>query len=142
MAHTDIRQPIVITHDHGLAFSAKVRLHTVAMDQPVTSGGTDDAPTPLELLGAALGGCIALYAHRFLDSRDLPHDGLRVEVEQKSAKNPSRIAEFIATVTLPESLPEHEADMLSRVVRSCPAHHTLTMGADVAVDIVTPALAW
>jgi len=40
---------------------------------------------PLELIGAALGSCIALYVQRFLHVRNLPYHGMRVEVEQHKA---------------------------------------------------------
>jgi uncharacterized OsmC-like protein len=38
----------------------------VLTDQPTTAGGEDAAMTPVELLVASLGSCVAFYAGRYL----------------------------------------------------------------------------
>jgi putative redox protein len=126
--------PIVVTHEGGLKFAANIRGHRVLTDQPV-GVGEDAAPMPLELLGGALGTCVALYVQQFCQSRNLDHEGMRVEVQQIGARNPSRVGLFDVRVLLPGSLPPQYAEMLERVARSCPAHHTLVEGAEVAVRI-------
>jgi uncharacterized OsmC-like protein len=62
---------------------------------------------------------------------------MRVEVETVAAANPNRIGRFMARVVLPTELPPQYADMIERVVRSCPAHNTLARGADMTVSIET-----
>lgn len=131
--------PIVITHEGGLAFAAQVRSHHVVTDQPERSGGKDSGPTPLELLGASLGTCIALYVQQFCHTRSLPYEGMRVEVEQQAAKNPARVGEFTVRVLMPEELPEAYMEILERVVRTCPSHNTLVGEAAVNVEIMVPA---
>jgi len=138
MAVQTTRAPIVVTHDGGVRFAAQIRSHRVVVDQPVRAGGADSGPSPIELLGASLGTCVALYVQQFLHARELPYDGLRVEVEQQGATNPARIARFIVRVLLPTELPDHYAAMLERVAQSCPAHNTLAHGAEVSVLIETP----
>jgi uncharacterized OsmC-like protein len=66
---------------------------------------------------------------------------MRVEVQQHGAKNPGRIGTFEVRVLLAEALPAQYAEMVERVARSCPAHHTLVHGADVqvSVEVGTPA---
>ena len=71
--------PIVVTHESGSRFAAQIRSHRVVVDQPEHGGGTDAGPMPLELIGAALGTCIALYVQRFLHVRNLVYQGMRVE---------------------------------------------------------------
>ena len=129
-------KPIVVTHKDGLRFVAKVRGHHVETDQARHGGGTDSAPTPLELLGAALGSCIALYVRQFCEVRDLPCDGMQVEVRQRNEANPARIGKFFVRLIMPEELPAQYVIMLARVVRTCPVHNTLAHGAGVAVDIL------
>lgn len=136
---TDGHAPMVITHEGGLQFAAQLRSHRLVVDQPIRAGGKDTGPMPIELLGAALGTCVALYVHQFCWSRGISTEGLRIEVEQFAAANPNRIGQFIVRVVMPNEVPEQYASLLERVVRSCPAHHTLEMGAVVAVEIETPA---
>jgi putative redox protein len=138
MARPQGRAPMVITHEGGLKFAAQIRSHRLVVDQPV-GVGNDTGPMPLELIGASLGTCVALYVHQFCEARGLPCQGMRVEVDQVGAQNPGRIAKFIVRVMLPAALPPQYAEMLERVARSCPAHNTLVHGADVAVEIAVPA---
>ena len=132
--------PIVVTHDAGARFTVQVRSHRLIVDQPHAGGGEDTGPMPIELLGASLGSCIAFYVQKFLQSRALPYAGMRVEVEQRSERNPSRVAEFVARVVLPTPIPDAYAAMLERVVHSCPAHNTLTLSTPVRIDIQMPAV--
>ena len=131
------RPAMVITHEGGQRFVAQVRSHRIVVDQPSHAGGDDAGPMPIELLGASLGTCIALYVKQFCQSRGLPYDGMRVELEQHGAQNPNRIGEFVVRVVLPARLPEHYSTLLERVVKSCPAHNTLEHGAEVKVTIET-----
>ena len=126
---------IVVSHEEGVRFAAHVRSHRIIVDQSIRGGGLDSAPSPIELLGASLGSCVAFYVQQFCLARGLSFQGLRVEVEQKSAQNPNRVVRFDVRVVMPEPVPEQYAAMLARVVRSCPAHNTLTQGAEVMVAI-------
>ena len=139
MSTHSARTPIVVTHEGGVKFAAQIRSHRLLVDQPIRAGGEDTGPAPIELLGAALGTCVALYVQQFCHVRGLPYDGMRVEVEQYGAGNPNRIGTFVVRVVLAHELPEEYAAMLERVARSCPAHNTLASGADVEVKIETGA---
>ena len=139
MGEIRAREPIVVTHREGTRFVAQVRRHRILIDQPERAGGEDAGPMPLELLGVSLGSCVALYVQQFCQTRGLDTEGMRVEVEERTASNPGRIAEFAVRVVLPGEVPEKYAEMLERVVRSCPAHNTLTMGAAVSVQFTAAA---
>lgn len=130
------RPPMVITHAGGLKFAAQIRQHRLMVDQPAGAGGEDSAPMPIELLGAALGTCVALYVQQFCHARGLSSEGMRVEVDPHGAQG--RIGRFDVRVVLREPLPPQYAQLLERVARSCPAHNTLTHGAEVAVTIEQP----
>lgn len=132
--------PIVVTHEGGAEFAAQIRGHRLILDQPEGKGGNDAGPMPVELLGAALGSCVALYAQRYCETRSLPYQGLRVEVQQEGAKNPSRVGVFQVTVRLARELPEPHMERLLRAAASCPVHHTLEHGAEVrfALEVEPP----
>lgn len=130
--------PTTVTHVSDVKFAIRIRSHEIMVDQTVKGGGNDSAPTPIELLGAALGSCIAYYVHRFLHTRGLPADDISVSVIQKSASNPSRVESFEVTVNLPENVPEQYMPMLHRVIDSCPAHNTLVAGAQINVVFKAP----
>jgi putative redox protein len=127
---------IVVTHERGKRFAAQVRSHQVFTDQPLKASGNDSAPTPLELLGAALGSCVALYVQQFCASRDIPYEGIRVEVDQVGAQNPHRIGSFDLRVVLPAELTPQNVVLIERVVHSCPVHATLAHTPAVATQIL------
>jgi uncharacterized OsmC-like protein len=108
------------------------------VDQTLNGGGTDSAPTPIELLGAALGSCIAYYVHHFFPVRGLPADDITVSVVQTAASNPSRVESFDVTVRLPADVPGHYMPLLDRVIGACPAHNTLAPGAKIHVTFESP----
>src|SRR6476619_2066354 len=102
---SNIRAPMVITHEGGMRFATQVRSHRVVTDQSLLAGGEDSAPSAVELLGVYLGSCIAFYVQQFCHARGLPYEGMQVEVEQHSEKNPARVAEFVVRVVMPANLP-------------------------------------
>lgn len=130
---------LVVTQDGGMRFVAEVRGHQIPTDQPRDGGGEDTAAMPLELIGASVGTCIALYARQYLVKRDLPTDGLRVELRSEMATNPKRIGRLDITLVLPPDLPEGHRERLERVAVSCPAHATLTHPPEILIRLEQPA---
>ena len=127
--------PIVVTHREKLQFRAQVGAHELTFDQSRRGGGDDTGPSPLDLLGAALGGCVALYVHQFLAARNVPSADLRVEVEQQAVRNPHRIARFDVRIFLPDETPAVYKPMIEAVARVCPVHNTLANGTEIAVRV-------
>lgn len=109
--------------------ASQVRLgsHALVFDQPETvPGGEDRGPSPLDVMGVAVGACAHYFAAAFLFGRKLPTDGLRVEVEMEKVRDPSpRIGKLSIHVTLPPGVPEHYLVAIERAVRNCPAYGTL-----------------
>ena len=130
-----------ITHEGGLAFSASVRGHKILTDQPLAAGGQDSAPSPLELLGAALGTCIALYVTQFCNARELSTTGLRVEVTGEKAKSPFRMGSFEVQLTLPVDFPVVLQDAVERVARTCAVHNTLVHPPEIKLEITRASFA-
>ena len=135
MADQITPQPIVVTHEGGVKFAVQIRSHHIIVDQPLSASGHDAGPTPLELLGASLGTCVALYVQQFFRVRGIGHPGMRVEVEQHNAAHPTRVGHFVAHVILPADLPEGMRELVERVAQNCPVHNTLVHGAEVRVEI-------
>jgi putative redox protein len=135
MSESAAQAPISVTLGAGTSLAVAIRSHGLIVDQTARGGGEDRGPEPIELLGAALGSCVALYVRRFCEARGLPTTGLRVEVEHRGVTGPHRIGKFVVRVILPPSIPGRYTEMLERVARSCPVHNTLTHGATVRVSL-------
>jgi uncharacterized OsmC-like protein len=133
-------KPITVTWDGGVRFTADIRGHKVTVDQPPQGGGTDAGPTPLELMPAALGSCVALFVKQFLVTRGLDATGMRVQVFAAAESNPHRIGRFEVTVSIPGGVPEQYRGAVVRAAESCTVHHTLGHQPEIAVELLEPAL--
>jgi uncharacterized OsmC-like protein len=133
-------KPVTVTWDGGVKFTADIRGHRITVDQPPQGGGDDAGPTPLELVPAALGTCVALFVKQFLVTRGLNATGLQVQVFTAAESNPHRIGRFEVTVSIPGGIPEQYRDAVVRVAESCTVHHTLTHHPQIAVELLEGAL--
>ncbi|NUP53811.1 MAG: OsmC family protein [Catenulispora sp.] len=132
--HRDWRA-VTVEHLDGERYAVGVRGHLLLVDQPLADGGSDTAPTPTELLAAALASCVAFYAGRFLDRHGFSRRGLRVVTSFTMAEDrPARIAALAVTVTAP-SLPEERRSAFLAVIRHCTVHNTLHQEPQVDIDV-------
>ncbi len=122
----------------GFKFEIEQRGHLLVTDQPRPVGG-DEGMTPVELMGAALGGCVAVYAADFLVRNELPREGLTVDVQWQSASQPNRVGAYEVTVRVPQALTERQSASLSRLVHACTVHNTLSHPPSVKIDLTTPS---
>jgi uncharacterized OsmC-like protein len=58
-----------------------IRGHKITIDQPAIAGGTDTAPTPLELLFASLAGCIGTIGRIVAMQQRIALRGMNIKVE-------------------------------------------------------------
>lgn len=119
----------------GDAFEVRVRGHVLTVDQPLSDGGEDTAPTPVELFVAAVASCAAHYAGRFLDRHGVGRDGLSVRAEYRMADDrPARVAALSLTVLAP-SLPPQRLAALRAVVSRCTVTNTLAQAPEVGLEV-------
>lgn len=128
-----------ITYIDGYKFAIENRGIEVITDQPAPVGGGEGL-TPPELMGAALGACVGVYAVDYLKRNDLSTEGFRVEVEWTGASAPKRIGGFEVKVHLPVDLTDRQRASLSRIVQSCTVHKTLEHPPEIQVDLLESAV--
>ena len=129
------KHSIVATAAGGLAFDVAVRGHTIATDQTVRSGGADAAPTPLELMGAALAACVALYARKYCLAQGLDGDGIAVEVKPVWREDPGRVGRYDVALHLPADFPAEHREGLQAMAADCPVHHTLSHSPELGFRV-------
>jgi putative redox protein len=133
------RHSILAVSSGGATVSAQVREHTVATDQPLRLGGTDTAPSPLELLSVSLATCISLYVHRYCEAQGL--DDAELAVEVKPFWREDRISRFDVLLHVPDAVAADHRAAIEEVARKCPVHHTLAHAPEIAFHLPEPALA-
>jgi len=65
----------------GFKIETRSRQHIAIVDQPVSGGGVDAGPSPLEYLFVSLGGCIVTIGNIVAKQRRLPVRKIEVHVE-------------------------------------------------------------
>jgi putative redox protein len=127
---------IVVRYLQGDRLTAAVRGHEVTVDQPVSDGGEDLAPTPTDLFVSGLATCVGFYAERFLRRHGLDPTGLVVECDYDfSDARPARVSEIRIAVTAP-GLPDGRREPFARVIEHCTVHNSLVQPPTVTIDLV------
>jgi putative redox protein len=103
--------------------------HTLVVDEPRASGGTDTGPRPTQLLAASLASCTAITVEMYADRKGWDVGQVEVEVEYDGLV-PST---FAVALKLPRELDEEQRRRLLTVAAKCPVHKTLVGGAAVSV---------
>jgi putative redox protein len=116
---------ISIKHENGLRMNVGIRQHELLLDVPAEKGGADAGPTPVELLAAALGACMAMYVAMYCKSARLPYEGFDIDLDFQLAKDPPRISSVSVELTLPADFPEQRIESVKRAVQQCPVKNTL-----------------
>jgi putative redox protein len=86
---------VVLTNKNYLA-EAKIRSHFVVTDVPVSDGGEDTAPTPVEYLLTAIGGCVAITLRMYAARRSWDVGEITVSVFQFKDEQGSYLTEEIS----------------------------------------------
>lgn len=119
-------QPVPGTLRQVITVRDRFRLVT---DEPQALGGDDDAPSPYELVPAALASCVsvtlAMYARR--KGWDLGEISVDVAFDPKA--QPRR---FVVEVTLHGELDDAQIERLESVAATCPVRRLLE--GEVEID--------
>jgi putative redox protein len=120
----------------GVQFEAETRGHRLQTDLEVTSGGSDQAMSPPELLLASLGTCAGFYAMQYLKAHKLSAQSLEVEVVADKVKDPARLGAFRIEV---RGAAEANPEGLKRAIEKCLIHSTLLHPPKIEIVIEQPA---
>ena len=122
----------------GVASRVRIGSHELTFDQAGSvPGGEDRGPSPLDVMAIAVGACAHYYAAAFLFGRQIPTEGLRVEVEFEKTREPvPRLGRLSIQVLLPANVPEPYLPAIERAVRRCPAYGTLTHPPELELEVL------
>jgi len=108
--------------------------HQLVADEPVSMGGTDQGPSPYQLLSAALGACttmtIRLYARRkgiklSYVACDVTHDKCHTQECDGCDKSQVKVDVFHRNIRLDGDLSADDRAGLLAIADKCPVHRTL-----------------
>jgi putative redox protein len=108
---------VILTNKNYLA-EAKIRNHYVVTDVPFSDGGEDTAPTPVEYLLTAIGGCVAITLRMYAARRSWDVGEITVNVFQNKDAQGSYLSEEIS---FENDITEDQRKRLLVFAGKCPA---------------------
>lgn len=115
-----------LTDSYRTAITA--RSHQFAADEPVDVGGTDTAPTPVELLLGALASCTAITLRMYAQRKAWPLEGVHVQVHYTAKPTPTAIKH----ITMRGSLDDTQKARMLEIAEKCPV--ALLLKGTVAME--------
>ena len=109
--------------------------HRLRCDEELEKGGEDTAPTPHELLLAALGSCTAMTLKVYAQRKGWPLSDVHVLLNAANAEGGYVIARQL---TLEGDLDAEQRQRLIEIADKCPVHRTLSGTLTINTTATTP----
>ena len=108
------------TFSHSVA----IRGHELTVDEPKDVGGTDEGPTPQELLAASLASCTAITLEMYAKRKGWEVGPVEVECDYETPErgDPTR---FELVMRVHGDCTEQQLERLKAIAAKCPVHRTL-----------------
>jgi len=126
---------VVRTGEEGFRSDVVARGHPLVADEPVSVGGTDEGPTPYDLLLAGLGACTSMTLRMYADRKGWPLEEVTVRLrhrkihaqdcEEDCGGGTARLDEITREIELRGDLDEERRARLIEIGGRCPVHRTL-----------------
>jgi putative redox protein len=110
--------------DGTLKHDVEIRDHRLVADEPQDQGGSDEGPSPQELLAASLASCTAITIEMYANRKGWDIGEVVVDVDYEPAQRGSP-TKFRMVVELAKELPEEQRERLMQIAAKCPVHRTL-----------------
>ncbi|MBI1257887.1 MAG: OsmC family peroxiredoxin [Chloroflexi bacterium] len=125
---------IVVRSEENYHTAIHIRHHTIIADELLQDGGSDEGPTPMEILVGTLGACIAVTTRAYAQRKNWPLEGISVEVDMERFKREDYPAysgdapyvnEVRERIEFEGALTDEQRARLMQIAAKCPVHLTL-----------------
>jgi uncharacterized OsmC-like protein len=132
----------VVVHGNANGFAQEIAVgrHRLAADEPEAVGGTDNGPTPYDLLVAALGACTSMTVSLYARRKQWPLEAVTVTLRHSKVHavdcadcetKDGMLDRIDVEVELRGALDEEQRRRLLDIANRCPVHKTLTSEIDI-----------
>ena len=111
---------VVLTNRNFLA-EAQIRNHFVVIDEPLDLGGDDNAPTPVEYLLTAIGGCVSITLRMYAERKGWDLGKITVKVNQKEELTSDGVKKsLVEEISFEKEVTEKQRAKLLEIAGKCP----------------------
>lgn len=110
---------MIVKFPGGKRVDAEYKGFEIRTDQSPKGGGEGSAPEPFTLFLASIATCAGIYVKGYCDAREIPTDGLGLEMQIERDEERRRIAKLVLDIRLPEGFPEKHRDAVIRAAELC-----------------------
>jgi ribosomal protein S12 methylthiotransferase accessory factor len=115
-----------ITFGGGKKVDVHIRDFIINTDQPISEGGNNVAPSPLELFLASIGTCVGFYVVSFCQTRSIPTDNIKLTQTIIRNDTTHMVERINVEISLPADFPEKYKEAILRAAESCAVKKHLT----------------
>ncbi|HEY9430501.1 MAG TPA: OsmC family protein [Blastocatellia bacterium] len=129
---------VKLTMKEGFRTQITAGAHTLIADEPKEAGGTDEGPSPYELLLAALGACTAMTLKIYVERKKLPITDVEVSLTfdrihiddcescvKEERLNDQEVQHISRLIYVTGDVTEEQKERLLYIAGRCPVHVTL-----------------
>ncbi len=128
---------VVLTNKNYLA-EVKTRNHFLTIDQPTTSGGGDNGPTPVEYLLSAIGGCVAITLRVYAEKKGWNVGKIAVNVTQKEVLTQEGVKKWLEEeISFENKITEEQERRLLFMAGKCPVAQMIKGETKIETKIET-----
>jgi putative redox protein len=137
---TKLFSVVTDTSAKGLKTKISAGKHLLYADEPLEVGGTDEGPSPYEILISALGACTGMTLSMYAKRKEMPlksvkvhlrHDKVYVEDLVACDKDTSKIDVIYREIELEGDLNKDQRKSLLDIANKCPVHKSLANGINI-----------
>jgi uncharacterized OsmC-like protein len=100
-----------------------------------TENHSAEGSNPLEMFLASVGGCVGVYAKRYLSRHEIPFKKLNIHVKAELSQDPPMRLSMIHVQVETDARLDDKKDVFERFIRNCPVHNTLLHTKEVTIQV-------
>ncbi|MEI6714582.1 MAG: OsmC family protein [Verrucomicrobiota bacterium] len=109
----------------------------ITTDAPVDNHGRGEAFSPTDLVGAALGTCMATIMGIVAQRHAIELKGMRIQVDKEMVTSPvRRIGRLVTRITIPLPKDHPQRALLEQAALTCPVHASLHPDVEKPIEFV------
>jgi uncharacterized OsmC-like protein/alpha/beta superfamily hydrolase len=146
---------VVRTPSEGFRTDVWADGHYLVADEPRSLGGTEEGPTPYDLLAAGLGACTSMTLQMYARRKGWPLDEARAIIRHRkrhasddevataedgggAGNGDPRLDRMERELQLIGDLNPEQRERLVEIANRCPVHRTLEAGVAVGTTLIDP----